>query len=137
MKSIVLFFYRNDDVLLNLFFILFFTMTVLNNMDSIAIAIIFGIADAGFILYTLGRVFGFIKHFPRISVDDNNIIYRGFYGKTIFPVDRTDLIRSTSMGGIIDTMRLENNEKRKHKTIFLTDLDDKLRKRIIEIYEKQ
>lgn len=137
MKSIVLFFYRYDDVLLNLFFILFFTMTVINNLESITIAIIFGIADAGFIIYTLGRIFGFIKHFPRISIDGNNILYRGFYGKTVFPIDKTDFIRSTSMGGIIDTLRLENNKKRKHKTIFLTDLDEQLRKKLIEIYNKQ
>lgn len=135
MKGLILFFYRNDDVFINLFFILFFTGTVLNNTDNITIVLIFGIADAAFILYTLGRIFGIIKHFPRISIEDNNIIYRGFYRKSLFPIDKTEFTRSTSMGGAIDILKVYNPANNKQKSIFLTDLKPELRKELINIYD--
>lgn len=110
-------------------------MTVVNNTDTLSVAIIFGILDAGFIIYTLGRIFGKIEHFPRISIDDNNIIYRGFYGKTVFPVDKSEYTRSTSMGGAIDIIKVYNPETNKQKSIFLTDQKPETRKKLIQIYD--
>lgn len=136
MKSIVLFFYRNDDVILNLFFIMFFSLTVKHNLDNITVAIIFGLIDLGFILYTLGRIFGKIKHFPRIKIDDEKIVYQSTYGKKVFMIEDTGFTRSTSFGGVIDIMRLSNLKNNKQRTIFLNDLSPDTRKKLLEIYKK-
>lgn len=136
MKQIVLFFYRNDDVFLNLFFIIFFTMAVVNNTDKLWFSIIFGIIDLAIIIYTFGRIFGIIKHYPRVKIENNKIMIKNLLTKKIFEVENTGFTRSTSLMGAIDIIRLQNLNNNKHRTLLLHDLDDKTRKDLIKIHEK-